>query len=139
VLQVIKDIGRFEICKYHKHVRIRRDLSHMVCQCSGTWKGIKSKARGELDISLQALFTYLCVLCACDCAISPLILLFFNTSIIMGFNGNWSAYKYQFMTKYKYTYVVPIFNNYFGYYFPLMPKDHVVYWIFDLNFFHDIL
>ncbi len=39
------------------------------------------------------------------------------------------------MTKYEYTYVVPIFNNYFGYYFPLMPKDHVVYWIFDLNFF----
>ncbi len=81
MLQVIKDIGRFEICKYHEHVRIRRDLSHMVCQCSGTWKGIKSKAGGELDISLQALFTYLCVLCACDCAISPLILLFFNTSI----------------------------------------------------------
>jgi len=84
VLQVIKDIGRFEICKYHEHVRIRRDLSHMVCQCSGTWKGIKSKAGGELDISLQALFTYLCVLCACNCAISPLILLFFNTSIGYG-------------------------------------------------------
>jgi len=47
VLQVIKDIGRFEICKYHEHVRIRRDLSHMVCQCNGTWKGIKSKAGGS--------------------------------------------------------------------------------------------
>ncbi len=29
----------------------------MVCQCGGTWKGIKSKVGGELDISLQALFT----------------------------------------------------------------------------------
>jgi hypothetical protein len=53
-------------------------LSHMVCQCRGTWKGIKNKVGGELDISFQALFTYLCVLCASDCAISPLILLFFN-------------------------------------------------------------
>ncbi len=39
------------------------------------------------------------------------------------------------MTKYKYTYVVPVFNNYFGYYFSPMHRDHVVYWIFDLKFF----
>jgi hypothetical protein len=51
----------------------------MVCQCGGIGKGIKSKVGGELDISLQALFTYLCDLCAFDYAISPLILLFFNT------------------------------------------------------------
>jgi hypothetical protein len=50
----------------------------MVCQCGGTEKGIKSKVGGELDISLQALFTYLCDLCVFDCTISPLILLFFN-------------------------------------------------------------
>jgi hypothetical protein len=50
----------------------------MVYQCGGTGKGIKSKVGRELDISLQALFTYLCDLCAFDCAISPLILLFFN-------------------------------------------------------------
>jgi hypothetical protein len=50
----------------------------MFCQCGGTGKGIKSKVGGELDISLQALFTYLCDLCAFECAISPLILLFFN-------------------------------------------------------------
>jgi len=50
----------------------------MVCQCGGTGKGIKSKVGGELEISLQALFTYLCDLCAFDYAISPLILLFFN-------------------------------------------------------------
>jgi hypothetical protein len=50
----------------------------MVCQCGGTGKGIKSKVGGELDISLQAFCTYLCDLCAFDCAISPLILLFFN-------------------------------------------------------------
>ncbi len=48
----------------------------MVCQCGGTGKGIKSKVVGELDLSLQALFTYLCDLCAFECAISPLI---FNT------------------------------------------------------------
>jgi hypothetical protein len=35
-------------------------LSHMVCQCGGTGKGIKSKVGGELELSLQALFTYLC-------------------------------------------------------------------------------
>jgi hypothetical protein len=51
----------------------------MVCQCGGTGKGIKSKVGRELDISLQALFTYLCDLCAFDCAISALILLFFNS------------------------------------------------------------
>jgi hypothetical protein len=45
----------------------------MVCQCGGTGKGIKSKVGGELDNSLQALFTYLCDLCAFECAISPLI------------------------------------------------------------------
>jgi hypothetical protein len=45
----------------------------MVCQCGGTGKGIKSKVGGELDLSLQALFTYLCDLCAFECAISPLI------------------------------------------------------------------
>ncbi len=56
-----------------------KQLSHMVCQCGGTGKGIKSKVGGELDISLQALFTYLCDLCAFECAISLLILLFFNT------------------------------------------------------------
>jgi hypothetical protein len=48
----------------------------MVCQCGGTGKGIKSKVGGELKISLQALFTYLCDLCAFECAISPPILLF---------------------------------------------------------------
>ncbi len=36
----------------------------MVCQCGGIGKGIKSKVGGELDISLQALFTYLCDLFA---------------------------------------------------------------------------
>jgi hypothetical protein len=51
-------------------------LSHMVCQCGGTGKGIKSKVGGEVENSLQALFTYLCDLCAFECAISPLILLF---------------------------------------------------------------
>jgi hypothetical protein len=45
----------------------------MVCQCGGTGKGIKSKVGGELEHSLQALFTYLCDLCAFECAISPLI------------------------------------------------------------------
>jgi hypothetical protein len=49
----------------------------MVCQCSGIGKGIKSKVGGELELSLQALFTYLCDLCAFKCAISPLI---FNIS-----------------------------------------------------------
>jgi hypothetical protein len=49
----------------------------------------------------------------------------------MRLDGNYSMYKYQFMTKYDYAYVVQVFNNYFGYYFPLMPKRHVVYWIFD--------
>jgi hypothetical protein len=49
----------------------------MVCQCDGTGKGIKSKVGGELELSLQALFTYLCDLCAFKCAISPLI---FNIS-----------------------------------------------------------
>jgi hypothetical protein len=49
----------------------------MVCQCGGTGKGIKSKVGGELEHSLQALFTYLCDLCALKCAISPLI---FNIS-----------------------------------------------------------
>jgi hypothetical protein len=53
-------------------------------------------------------------------------------------DGNCSAYKYQFMTKYEYTYVVPVFNNYFGYYFPPMRRDHVAYWIFDLKILHDI-
>ncbi len=48
----------------------------MVCQCGGTGKGIKSKVGGELKLSLQALFTYLCDLSAFECAISPLILLF---------------------------------------------------------------
>jgi hypothetical protein len=48
----------------------------MVCQCGGTGKGIKSKVGGELLLSLQALFTYLCDICAFECAISPLILLF---------------------------------------------------------------
>jgi hypothetical protein len=48
----------------------------MFCQCGGTGKGIKNKVGGELDISLQALFTYLCDVCAFECAISPLILLF---------------------------------------------------------------
>jgi hypothetical protein len=56
----------------------------MVCQCGGTGKGIKSKVGRELDISLQALFTYLCDLCAFDCAISALIL-FFST-VMSGFN-----------------------------------------------------
>jgi hypothetical protein len=51
----------------------------MVCQCGGTGKGIKSKVGGELELSLQALFTYLCDLCAFECAISPLI---FNTFFI---------------------------------------------------------
>jgi len=32
----------------------------MVCQCVGTGKGMKNKVGGELEISLQALFTYLC-------------------------------------------------------------------------------
>ncbi len=41
------------------------------------------------------------------------------------------------MTKYEYMYVVQVFNNYFGYYFPPMHKDHVAYWIFDLKKFHD--
>jgi hypothetical protein len=45
----------------------------MVCQCGGTGKGIKSKVGGELELSLQAFFTYLCDLCAFECAISPLI------------------------------------------------------------------
>ncbi len=49
----------------------------MVCQCGGTGKGIKSKVGGELELSLQALFTYLCDLCVLKCAISPLI---FNIS-----------------------------------------------------------
>jgi len=57
----------------------------MVCQCGGTWKGIKSKVGGEFDISLQALFTYLCDLCAFECAISPLILLFSTTSLALIF------------------------------------------------------
>ncbi len=56
----------------------KKYLSHMFCQCGGTGKGIKSKVGGELGISLQALFTYLCDLCAFECAISPLILLFFK-------------------------------------------------------------
>jgi hypothetical protein len=51
----------------------------MVCQCGGTGKGIKSKVGGELDLSLQALFTYLCDLYAFECAISPLI---FNTFLV---------------------------------------------------------
>jgi len=34
----------------------------MVCQCRGTWKGIKNKVGGDLNISLQALFTYFYVL-----------------------------------------------------------------------------
>jgi len=49
----------------------------MLCQCGGTGKGIKSKVGGELELSLQALLTYLCDLCAFKCAISPLI---FNIS-----------------------------------------------------------
>ncbi len=53
----------------------------MVCQCGGTGKGIKSKVGGELDISLQPMFTYLCDVCAFDCAISFLILLFFNKEL----------------------------------------------------------
>jgi hypothetical protein len=32
----------------------------MVCQCGGTGNGIKSKVGGELELTLQALFTYLC-------------------------------------------------------------------------------
>ncbi len=52
----------------------------------------------------------------------------------MGLDGNHLAYKYQLMTKHEYTYVVQIFNNYFGYYFPLMPTRHMVYWIFDFKF-----
>jgi hypothetical protein len=32
----------------------------MLCQCGGTGKGIKSKVGGELELPLQALFTYLC-------------------------------------------------------------------------------
>jgi hypothetical protein len=57
-----------------------------------------------------------------------------HASLVVGDNGvdeNYLAYKYQFMTKYEYTYVVPVFNNYFGYYFWPMHRDHVVYWIFD--------
>jgi hypothetical protein len=50
----------------------------MVCQCGGTGKGIKSKVGGELELFLQALFTYLCDLCAFECAISPLI---FNSAL----------------------------------------------------------
>ncbi len=48
----------------------------MLCQWGGTAKGIKSKVGGELELSLHALFTYLCDLCAFECAISLLILLF---------------------------------------------------------------
>ncbi len=54
----------------------------MFCQYGGTGKGIKSKVGGELEISLQALFTYLCDLCAFECTISPLILLFFNSALL---------------------------------------------------------
>jgi len=43
----------------------------MVCQCSGTWKGIKSKVGGELDTSLQALFAYLCVFYVLVIALIP--------------------------------------------------------------------
>jgi hypothetical protein len=53
----------------------------MVCQCGGIGKGIKSKVGGELALSLQALFTYLCDLCAFECAISPLI---FNMAATLG-------------------------------------------------------
>jgi hypothetical protein len=60
----------------------------MFCQCGGTGKGIKSKVGGELDISLQALFTYLCDLCAFECAISPLILLFQHIELHFIKNGN---------------------------------------------------
>ncbi len=58
----------------------------MVCQCGGTGKGIKSKVGGELELCLQALFTYLCDLCAFKCAISSLIFnispLIFNTKCL---------------------------------------------------------
>jgi hypothetical protein len=58
----------------------------MVCQCGGTWKGIKSKVGGELDISLQALFAYLCVFYVLVIAlivISPLILTFYQVDHIL--------------------------------------------------------
>jgi len=58
----------------------------MVCQCRGTWKGIKSKVGGELDISLQALFAYLCVfnvLVIALIVISPLILTFYQVDRIL--------------------------------------------------------
>jgi hypothetical protein len=60
----------------------------MVCQCGGTGKGIKSKVGGELELSLQALFTYLCDLWVFEWAISPLILLFSTntTTMIIKFN-----------------------------------------------------
>jgi hypothetical protein len=48
-------------------------------QC-GTGKGIKSKVGGELELSLQALFTYLCDICSFECAISPLI---FNSMTVV--------------------------------------------------------
>jgi hypothetical protein len=67
----------------------------MVCQCGGTGKGIKSKVGGELENSLQALFTYLCDLCAFECAISLLILLFSTFLKVMeNFNdGNFHLWK----------------------------------------------
>ncbi len=43
----------------------------MVCQFSGTWKGINSKVGGELDMSFQALFAYLCVFYVLVIALIP--------------------------------------------------------------------
>ncbi len=93
VWQILETMCQISVASNQRHKQIldmlvpqtcqnkegEKQLSHMVCQCGGTGKGIKSKVGGELDISLQALFTYLCDLCAFDCVISPLILLFFNT------------------------------------------------------------
>jgi len=59
----------------------------MVCQCSGTWKGIKSKVGGELDISLQALFAYLCVFYVLVIALIPRNLSSNPNTINMVHNG----------------------------------------------------